>query len=104
MITTAQPQTSGLKAEYNLGYIWLISIVAALGGLLFGYDWGVIGGAKQFFESYFNFANIALSLDQFWILRQIGMGTVAGVSGFANSCALIGCLIGALVAGGLSDK
>ena len=85
MITTAQPQTSGLKAEYNLGYIWLISIVAALGGLLFGYDWVVIGGAKQFFESYFQIHN-------------------ATQSGFANSCALIGCLVGALVAGGLSDR
>ena len=104
MITTTQPQTSDIKAEYNLGYIWLISIVAALGGLLFGYDWVVIGGAKQFFESYFNLPSIAQSLGQFSVLRHIGMGSVAGVSGFANSCALIGCLIGALVAGGLSDK
>ncbi|MGH7980425.1 MAG: MFS transporter, partial [Limisphaerales bacterium] len=85
MITTAQTQASSLKAEYNLGYIWLISIVAALGGLLFGYDWVVIGGAKEFFESYFRI-------------------TSAGLSGWANSCALVGCLIGALVAGGLSDK
>ena len=85
MITTTQPQTSGIKAEYNLGYIWLISVVAALGGLLFGYDWVVIGGAKQFFESYFHIQN-------------------ATQSGWANSCALIGCLVGALVAGALSDK
>ena len=53
MITSTQTQTSNLKAEYNLGYVWLISIVAAMGGLLFGYDWVVIGGAKEFFESYF---------------------------------------------------
>ncbi len=33
-------------AQYNLGYIWSISLVAALGGLLFGYDWVVIGGAR----------------------------------------------------------
>ncbi|HEX3627880.1 MAG TPA: sugar porter family MFS transporter [Verrucomicrobiae bacterium] len=85
MITTTQTQTSDLKAEYNLGYIWLISIVAALGGLLFGYDWVVIGGAKEFFESYFRI-------------------TTASQSGLANSCALIGCLVGALIAGGLSDK
>lgn len=85
MITTTQTQTSGLNAEFHLGYIWLISIVAALGGLLFGYDWVVIGGAKQFFESYFQINN-------------------AEQSGWANSCALIGCLVGALVAGGLSDK
>src|SRR5215469_11912053 len=85
MIITTQTQTSALKAEYNFGYIWLISVVAALGGLLFGYDWVVIGGAKQFFESYFQINSAALS-------------------GWANSCALIGCLIGALTAGALSDR
>src|SRR5579862_7639809 len=85
MITTTQTQTSDLKAEYNLGYIWLISIVAALGGLLFGYDWVVIGGAKLFFESYFQVHNPA-------------------TSGWVNSCALLGCLVGALLAGALSDR
>src|ERR1700761_9144431 len=85
MITATQTPTSNLKAEYNLGYIWIISIVAALGGLLFGYDWVVIGGAKQFFESYFHITN-------------------ASQSGWANSCALVGCLIGALIAGALSDR
>lgn len=104
MITSAQTQTSSLKAEYNLGYIWLISIVAALGGLLFGYDWVVIGGAKEFFESYFDLPSVAQRLGQIWLLRHLTLGTAAGVSGFANSCALIGCLIGALVAGALSDR
>ena len=83
----AAPATgpSNLKAEYHYGYIWLVSIVAALGGLLFGYDWVVIGGAKPFFERYFHL-------------------TSAAQSGWANSCALIGCFAGALVAGALSDK
>jgi sugar porter (SP) family MFS transporter len=85
MITATQSPASNLKADYNLGYIWIISIVAALGGLLFGYDWVVIGGAKQFFESYFHI-------------------TDAAQSGWANSCALVGCLAGALVAGVLSDR
>src|SRR5208283_3895613 len=85
MITTPQTEASPLKAEYNFSYIWLISVVAALGGLLFGYDWVVIGGAKPFFERYFHLAG-------------------ATQSGWANSCALIGCLVGALVAGALSDK
>ncbi|RPJ87366.1 MAG: MFS transporter [Acidobacteria bacterium] len=66
-------------------YIWMISLVAALGGLLFGYDWVVIGGAKPFFERYFHL-------------------TDPTVKGWANSCALIGCLFGALLAGALSDR
>lgn len=72
-------------ARYNYGYIWTISLVAALGGLLFGYDWVVIGGAKPFFERYF-----ALQSD--------------AARGWANSCALLGCLVGALTAGALADR
>ena len=88
MITapTTPSTSSDLKAELHYGYIWLISCVAALGGLLFGWDWVVIGGAKQFFESYFQIAGNAT------------------LSGWANSCALIGCFLGALTAGALSDK
>ena len=85
MITTASSESSNLKADYNFGYIWLISVVAAMGGLLFGWDWVVIGGAKPFFQRYFDLTSEA----------QIG---------WANSCALIGCLVGALAAGALSDK
>jgi sugar porter (SP) family MFS transporter len=85
MITTTSSESSTLKAEYRLGYIWLISCVAAMGGLLFGWDWVVIGGAKPFFQRYFDLTSEA----------QIG---------WANSCALIGCLFGALAAGALSDK
>jgi sugar porter (SP) family MFS transporter len=85
MIPATPIENSGLKARCNLGYVWLISTVAAMGGLLFGWDWVVIGGAKPFFQRYFELTSEA----------QIG---------WANSCALIGCLIGALIAGGLSDK
>jgi sugar porter (SP) family MFS transporter len=74
-----------LRARYNYSYIWTISVVAALGGLLFGYDWVVIGGAKPFFERHFQL-------------------TSEFARGWANSCALIGCLVGALIAGALSDK
>ncbi|HWW00149.1 MAG TPA: sugar porter family MFS transporter [Candidatus Acidoferrum sp.] len=82
---TSLPPTAATQAKFNVAYIWTISLVAALGGLLFGYDWVVIGGAKPFFERYFHL-------------------TSAAQSGWANSCALIGCLVGALVAGALSDK
>jgi sugar porter (SP) family MFS transporter len=104
LITDTQVEPSNFKADYNLGYVWLISVVAAMGGLLFGWDWVVIGGAKPFFESFFNLPSIANLLHHYWILRHLGLGSTAGVSGFANSCALIGCLFGALAAGALSDK
>ena len=85
MITTTTTESSNLKAEFNLGYVWLISSVAAMGGLLFGWDWVVIGGAKPFFQRYFELTSET----------QIG---------WANSCALIGCLVGSLMAGAMSDK
>ncbi len=77
--------TSGVRSNDNPTYVWLVSIVAAMGGLLFGWDWVVIGGAKPFFQRYFELTSEA----------QIG---------WANSCALVGCLAGALVAGALSDR
>lgn len=79
---TAAP---GAGHRFNLAYIWMISTVAALGGLLFGYDWVVIGGAKPFYEPYFNLTSEA----------QIG---------WANSCALLGCLLGSMMSGALSDR
>jgi len=71
--------------NYNMKFIWFVSLVAALGGLLFGYDWVVIGGAKPFYEKFFALANPAQQ-------------------GWAMSCALIGCLIGSLASGALSDR
>jgi sugar porter (SP) family MFS transporter len=80
-----EPAAENAPARYNLGYVWLISLVAAMGGLLFGYDWVVIGGAKPFFEPFFSL-------------------TRESVRGWANSCALLGCLAGAVLSGGLSDR
>lgn len=66
----------------NKTYLILITIVSALGGLLFGYDTGVINGSQYFFSQYFD-------LD-------------AGMKGWVVGSALIGCFVGAVVAGPLS--
>ena len=68
------------------GFLYFICAVSAMGGLLFGYDWVVIGGAKPFYELYF------------------GISESPVLQGVAMSTALVGCLIGAMVAGAAADK
>jgi SP family xylose:H+ symportor-like MFS transporter len=65
-------------------YVFLVTIVAALGGLLFGYDTGVINGAIGPLKAYFH-------LDE---VRE----------GWAMGCALLGCALGAAGAGAISDR
>lgn len=74
------------KTQYNWNYLLSITLVSALGGLLFGYDYVVIGGAKPFYEPFF------------------GITDSAFLQGWAMSCALIGCLGGSVLSGWLSDK
>lgn len=69
----------------NMSYVWMICLVAACGGLLFGYDWVVIGGAKPFYEAYFGITDPAQS-------------------GWAMSSALAGCVFGALISGWCADR
>jgi SP family xylose:H+ symportor-like MFS transporter len=61
MITTPAAGTGAAQTDsaYNPTYVWLISIVAAMGGLLFGYDWVVIGGAAKFYEAFFHLKDTA---------------------------------------------
>ena len=66
--------------SYNKKFVYSICLVSAMGGLLFGYDWVVIGGAKPFYELYF------------------GIADSPTMQGLAMSVALLGCLIGAMVA------
>jgi len=74
--------------SFNHGYIRAISLTAALGGLLFGYDWVVIAGAKPFFQEYFGLTG----------------SESTGSLGWAMSCALVGCFIGSVLSGILSDR
>ena len=90
--------------QLNTRYLWLVSAVAALGGLLFGWDWVVIGGAKPFFEPYFNLEMIAQQWSRNALARLVGLTSQATLSGWVNSCALLGCLAGSLLAGVATDK
>ena len=71
---------------FNKGFIYFICVVSAMGGLLFGYDWVVIGGAKPFYELFFGIADSPL------------------MQGVAMTTALVGCLVGAMVAGSAADR
>lgn len=57
-----------------------------MGGLLFGYDWVVIGGAKPFYEQFFDIADSP------------------AMQGLAMTTANVGCLVGAITAGGFADR
>lgn len=72
--------------KFNKGFIYFICLVSAMGGLLFGYDWVVIGGAKPFYEVFF------------------GIENSPSLQGLAMSIALAGCLVGAMVSGSLADR
>ena len=74
------------KSNFNQKFILGITLVSAMGGLLFGYDWVVIGGAKPFYERFFDITNSPY------------------LQGWAMSSALIGCLFGALSSGYFSDR
>lgn len=73
-----------MKSTYNFGYIIFLSVVAAIGGFLFGYDTAVISG----------------TIDQ--VVAQFRLDTMQ--QGWYVGCALIGSIIGVAGAGVLSDK
>ena len=72
--------------NYNQGFLYFICAVSAMGGLLFGYDWVVIGGAKPFYELYFGIADSPL------------------MQGVAMTTALVGSLAGAMLAAAAADR
>lgn len=74
------------NTKFNYTYLVSIAFVSAMGGLLFGYDWVVIGGAKPFYELYF------------------GITSDATLQGWAMSSALLGCIAGAVISGVMADK
>ena len=81
----ASTGTSGTRPTTSARAI-LISIVAAVGGFLFGFDSSVINGAVDALNSNFNLTNAPL------------------LSGFAVACALLGSAVGAWFAGPAADR
>lgn len=75
-----------MTATLNKRFVYFICTVSAMGGLLFGYDWVVIGGAKPFYELYF------------------GIADNASMQGLAMTVALVGCMGGAMLCGTLADR
>jgi len=71
------------KQNYNAGYITSITLVATLGGLLFGYDTAVISGAEKSVQAF--------------LITSLGLSTL--VHGLTISSALIGCIIGGAISG-----
>jgi len=65
-------------------YLYFISLVATIGGLMFGFDVGIISGAIPFIQPYFG-----------WDELQLGWGV---------SSILLGCIIGAFGTGSLTEK
>ena len=72
-----------MKQKNTLGYVIFMAVVAAIGGILFGYDTAVISGTTEIVKNQF--------------------GLTDGGEGWYVGCALIGSIAGVLVAGTLSD-
>ncbi len=69
-------------------YVLLITIVATIGGLLFGYDTAVISGAEKSVQEY--------------LIHSQGLSTL--IHGITTSSALIGCIIGGALSGLIATK
>ncbi|MFC2109130.1 D-xylose transporter XylE [Bacteroidota bacterium] len=76
----------------NSSYLLKLTLVATLGGLLFGYDTGVISGTVG-------------SLDSFFVIpKGLSETAASAFKGFLVSSALIGCIIGGVFGGVISKK
>ncbi|MHB1037667.1 MAG: sugar porter family MFS transporter [Pirellulales bacterium] len=83
-MTTRDPSPLNSAQEGSFWFVLLVCLVAAVGGLLFGFDSAITAGANAFLKAEFS-----LDADQ---------------EGWAVSCILVGCAVGAGFAGGLSDR
>jgi len=77
-----------MTKQYNKSYIFGITLVATLGGLLFGYDTAVISGAEKSLQAF--------------LIQPLGLSSL--VHGATVSSALIGCIIGGMISGFFSNR
>ncbi|MFC3038695.1 D-xylose transporter XylE [Virgibacillus xinjiangensis] len=77
-----------MRKLHSNNYVFSIALIAALGGLLFGYDTAVISGAEQSVQIY--------------LIDNLGLSSF--VHGLTVSSALIGCIIGGLLSGFFSNN
>jgi sugar porter (SP) family MFS transporter len=73
-----------MQTKFNWGFLLRISLVSAMGGYLFGFDFAVITGGLPFLREQF--------------------GLDAGWEGFTTGSLALGCIVGCFIAGGISDK
>ena len=73
-----------MQAKHNYRYLVPLTLAAALGGFLFGYDTAVVSGAIGFLKNHFQLS--------------------ADLTGWAASSLLVGCMAGAVAAGPLGDR
>ena len=95
----------------SVTYLVLLCLVAALGGLLFGYDTAVISGAIGPLDTHFDLPSVTEEVVAYLanLLERIGLGGMKSVlaglmKGWVAACALLGCAAGAALAGTLSDR
>jgi MFS transporter, SP family, galactose:H+ symporter len=84
MATEAAPEADDARGGGMTKWLWLVGVVIAVAGILFGYDQGVISGALTGIEKTFDVDDTAQEIITSWVT--------------------LGALVGALVAGTLADK
>ncbi|HHT35485.1 MAG: D-xylose transporter XylE [Proteiniphilum sp.] len=77
-----------MNTSYNKTYIFAITLVATLGGLLFGYDTAVISGAEKSIQAF--------------LIEPLGLST--WLHGATVSSALVGCILGGAISGFFSNR
>jgi sugar porter (SP) family MFS transporter len=84
LAASPNPLVQAGAGKVNLAYLLPICLVATIGGLLFGYDTGVISGAIEPMTAKF--------------------GLSAAMKGWVSGCVLVGCAAGVLAVGPFSDR